>query len=130
MDEIVFTIPSAPPTANLLWRNGRGRSFLSAAARDYYALVAYALRGRSIPADWQFVEVDIIVSPKRRGRADVDNRIKPVLDALTRAHFWRDDSQVVRTSCEFAEPGGDATYVRVRRRAERYKRIETEQWNE
>ena len=129
MDDIVFTIPSAPPSANRLWRNARGRSFLAPAARDFYELVAYTLCGRRIPKEWEYVEVEIVVE-LNAARGDVDNRIKPVLDALTRAHFWRDDSQVVRVSCEFAAPGRGATYVRVRRRAERYKRIETKQWNE
>ena len=119
MEPITLQIGAAPPTANLIWRNGRGHSDLSPKAAAFYEVVGYTVAGRRIPSEWTAVDVDIIVRTKQ-GRGDVDNRIKPVLDALTRAHFWDDDRRVGRVSCQFASPGKEETRVIVRPLASRF----------
>lgn len=119
METITLQFDAAPPTANLIWRNGRGHSYLSPKAAAFYEVVGYVVAGRSIPSDWEAVDVEIIVRTKQ-GRGDVDNRIKPVLDALTRARFWDDDRRVGRVACQFARPGKEQTRVIVRPLASRF----------
>ena len=58
------------------------------------------------------VLVDILVAKPRtskltRPRGDVDNYVKGVLDGLTKAMFWRDDSdiEVLITSKRWTRPG-------------------------
>ena len=56
------------------------------------------------------LELLISVAPPNRRRRDSDNFMKPLMDALTRARVWTDDSvQVIpRTEIEWCdpEPGG------------------------
>lgn len=131
MDEIFLKIPAAPPTANLIWRQAGGRSYLSPKAAAYYELAGLTLHGVKIPPDWKYVEVNIVVQLRRQA-GDVDNRIKPVLDALTRVGVWKDDRIVARVSCEYMEPdGGDgATFVRIARRKERFAPWSQQEWKE
>ena len=123
-DYIEFSIPSAPPTANLIWRNFKGRTVLSKAASGFFKIVQGVVGLTSIPKDWAFCSVEIIVSPATR-RGDVDNRIKPVLDALTRSKFWKDDTCVAKVSCRFVAPskGSGFTIVRIRPEKEKFPAI-------
>ena len=99
--KIIIDIPSVPPSANRVWRNASGLTYLSPETRAFNKLVKYVLR-ETIPKEWKFYRVEIVVFPQRRS-GDVDNRIKPVLDALTKACFWEDDTKVAFVSCQFAE---------------------------
>lgn len=100
MRALTLRFSDAPPTANLMWRQAGARTFVSKAAADWYKLVALELAGAKAPEDWRYYKVEIVVEPKRR-QGDVDNRIKPVLDALTKAGFWKDDKDVAFVSCRF-----------------------------
>lgn len=118
IDEIKIKVDAAPPTANRIWRTMKGRVVLSSAASSYYALVAAQVfhhrLTRMVPDEWKYYDVEIVIAPIRRS-GDVDNRIKPVLDALTRCRFWDDDKRVASVHCRFIEPTpSGATYITVR----------------
>lgn len=90
-----------PPSTNTIWRSLRsgpmaGRVLLSKAGREYrksvHAAVAAQIGARGAISGP--VRVDIQLHPPTRHRLDLDNRIKAVLDALTHAAVWVDDSQV------------------------------------
>ena len=121
--KIIVAIPAAPPSANLIWRNGRHGQYLSAEARAFYAIAGMTTRNVKIPADWSCVDVEIVVETPT-GRGDVDNRIKPVLDALTRAGVWSDDRVVGRVSCQFAPPGKGRTLVTIRPLKDKYTTLD------
>lgn len=89
-----------PPSVNHYWRSivvrgsvrtllsARGRSYRSAALAELMRCRASGLRlGRSMG-------VRIDVYPPDRRRRDLDNLPKAILDALTHAAVWDDDSQV------------------------------------
>lgn len=96
-----------PPSANRYWRsyNARRSPVRSVEAREYMRTVGHLL------ASWRplsgRVAVSLVVSGLR-ANADLDNRIKILLDALT-GHAWEDDAQVWSIRAERAEgaPGVD-----------------------
>ena len=88
----------------------RGRIILTPKGRTYRAYVAGkilamrahgALPKAALSGD---LAVAMELYPPDRRRRDVDNYSKAVLDALTHARFWRDDSQIKRQAVEVCEP--------------------------
>ena len=121
MTELVFTVDDVPPTANLIWRqNPRGGMYLSPAMKTFCELVGLAVRKQRIPDDWKYCGVEIVVEPRQR-RGDVDNRIMPVLDALTKCGFWEDDDIVAFVSCRYgAVNKRGRTIIRITPRDSKY----------
>lgn len=117
-----------PPTANHHWKSavidGRLRTYLSSEGRKYRRAVYFSLRARRpqpvMLTDSVAVEIDLHEPTRKDGSRstktlDIDNRIKPLLDALTHAGVWEDDSLVSRLMVERREqvPGG-CVIVRIR----------------
>ena len=115
MPDYEFTLPY-PPTVNHYHqpvRQGRGvRIIKGAKARAYQvdaakALVDYGLACEAIAGP---VKITITLNPPTLARYDVDGRPKGILDAITAAGFWLDDSQVQSMTVEKGEKvkGGNA----------------------
>jgi crossover junction endodeoxyribonuclease RusA len=92
-DPVTLTLPE-PPSANRIWRNGRGRTYTSQAAKDFKAAVlAAALKaGIRKPLFTGPVRLTMIWYRQRKA-GDTSNRIKVVEDALNNV-LWLDDKQV------------------------------------
>lgn len=94
-----LTLP-VPPSANRIWRNGKGRNYLSAEYQSYKLAVKVLagklgyIKGKAVP----FPKGTTIIVTLKWYRAtkagDLDNRAKAVLDCLNGV-LWHDDSQVV-----------------------------------
>ena len=85
-----------PPALNRYYRNVRGRTLISREGRAYRRQVALHCLAEDRGA-WPLsgrLAVRIQAAPPDRRRRDVDGMLKAVLDALTHAGLWRDDSQV------------------------------------
>lgn len=82
-----------PPTINSYYKCAKhGGKVLSRKGRLYREAVAEDVREQTGPIlldEKMLVEV-ILFPPDRRTR-DLDNYMKPLLDALTNAEFWEDD---------------------------------------
>lgn len=112
---VIIRIPAVPPSANRIWRKGQENLYLTQEAVAFYNIVAAAC-ARIAPPYANYYDVEIVITPVRKA-GDVDNRIKPTLDALTKARFWSDDDRVARVTCSFAAPdknkkGCTVVYVR------------------
>jgi len=89
-----------PPSVNAYWRHaviyGKPRTLLSKAGRQYrkHAGDALAAQGMALRSLTGSVAVHITAYPPDRRKRDLDNLPKGVLDALTTAEVWEDDSQV------------------------------------
>ena len=85
-----------PPTVNTYYRNVGGIMKISRRGRDYAEHVAIALAHRAT-GETMLGDLAVAVEawyPNRRKR-DLDNLLKPLLDALQKAGIFKDDSQIV-----------------------------------
>ena len=80
-----------PPSSNTYYRQWRGRMLLSRRGREYRQEVADIVNGDRIEGR---LAVYILLEPPTRRKFDIDNRIKPLLDALQYAKLFDDDEQV------------------------------------
>ncbi|MBR2586266.1 MAG: RusA family crossover junction endodeoxyribonuclease [Thermoguttaceae bacterium] len=87
-----------PPSVNHIWRSAKGVCYLGKNYKDFLAWSFLTVR-QQLPRRFRTivrpVRVTIDLYPPNRRRYDLDNRVKPILDALTHAHVWDDDSLVV-----------------------------------
>lgn len=101
----VFALPVVlflpwPPSVNTYWRSlsrGKlaGRVLVSEKGRAYRKTVGDLIAAnRVVGFSVHRVAVDIEACPPDRRKRDLDNLPKAVLDALTHAGLWVDDSQV------------------------------------
>ena len=113
MTEWVFRLP-VPPSLNNLFVNVPGVGRVK--GKKYTAWISVArqwLLTQKRPAEpiSYICGVDIQV-PRSKRKADIDNRIKPVLDTLRSSRILKDDSLVQRVSAEWFD--GKDCIVRVR----------------
>jgi crossover junction endodeoxyribonuclease RusA len=86
-----------PPTVNSYWRSIPGRVLISAEGRRYRQAVADLAAEHGWPKFGAArLAVGIDAWPPDRRRRDLDNILKSLLDALTHAGVWDDDSQIDR----------------------------------
>ncbi len=92
------------PTANHSYATVGRRRVTSAGTVVFRREVWLAVKMQGIKRVEGRLSIAIAVYPKTLGRNDLDNRIKPVLDALTIAGVWDDDSQIDYISVQRHEP--------------------------
>ena len=90
---LVLTMPS-PGSANRHSRTGKGRVYKPKAVREYQTAAGWAMA--SCPKIMGDVSVDVTWYRERRV-GDVDNKLKPLLDALKDVAFG-DDAKVAALS--------------------------------
>ena len=107
---LAYTLPT-PPSVNHYYQRTRRGVALSADARVYRDAVAALLLGAEPMAGDVSVSV---VWRRRRRRGDVDNIVKPLLDALEGRLFY-DDKQVVMLCVRVERAREDCVRVVVAR---------------
>lgn len=93
-----FALPY-PPTVNRYWRHpstGKlaGRHLISEEGRRYRLDVQRAIIAQRVRAVAGRLAVHIVAHMPDRRTRDLDNITKAVLDGLTHAHIWVDDSVI------------------------------------
>ncbi len=97
-----------PPSVNNYWhqrvvtpkgKRAMAMTYISDAGKtfktDVHAAVLATLKAKPVPLDGRLAVAILLHQPDRRGR-DIDNVVKPLLDALTAAGVWLDDAQIDR----------------------------------
>lgn len=95
-----------PPSINGYWRSVGNRQILSAKAREFREIAVREIHRQisgAITIDY-VVRLEMFLYPPDNRRRDVTNFDKGVLDALTYAKFWSDDSLVKRVEIEMCAP--------------------------
>lgn len=120
--EASLTIPFPPTLNHNIGRNG-GRYYKDDDYKRFQTQVGW-LWLQAVPPLWSQTEryavaIELIYDSNRR--YDVDNRVKPILDALTKAGAWKDDSQVdailvVRGEIDKDRPRAQVTIEKLKRR--------------
>lgn len=103
-----------PPSANRLWRNVRGRMIPSADALAWKREAAWRVAAAGVRPLAGDVAVAIVLHPRQtakgaasKTRIDIDNPIKPLLDALQGVAFANDRQVVhVQSTLGHAIPNG------------------------
>ena len=116
---ISLAIGTLPPSINHYYGVARsGRKWVSARGKSFRAVVAAAYRdgyplGSPLTGE---LSVKILFQPATKRRMDIDNRIKPLLDACTLAGIWLDDSQIKHLEVRLLPPvrGSEACQIQVR----------------
>lgn len=113
---ITLELDGLPPTANLLYRNFRGRRYKTPQGRKYQEQVAGLLHDRwSGQPPYEFpVELRLIFTTDNRRRWDIDNRVKALQDCLSMARVIKDDRQVEILHVERKSGKKQWTYIEVR----------------
>lgn len=102
MSEALFIKTPFPPTVNTYWRNivmqGKPRTITSKEGRVFRerVLSMVCFDDMTRPALTGRLEVTIDLCPPDKRKRDIDNYAKAVLDAMTHAGVWGDDSQIDR----------------------------------
>lgn len=93
--EYHITLPY-PPSNNRYYRHNRGRTHISAEGKAYRAAVRDLIRASMLDVQTPCpLRLCIECHMPDRRRRDLDNLQKAAFDALTKAGFWLDDSQIV-----------------------------------
>lgn len=96
-----------PPTANTYYRNVAGKTLISTDGRAYRKAVAdQVLIQRGAKHYAGRLEVLVIAYMPDKRRRDLDNLLKGLLDSLTHAGVWADDSQIDDLRIKRAGIGG------------------------
>jgi crossover junction endodeoxyribonuclease RusA len=118
-DAVSLTLPW-PPSTNAYWRHVGNRTLLSKAGRAYKVAVRAAVLeqiGATQPMAGPLALQAELYPPDRR-RRDIDNHAgKGLLDALTDAGVWGDDSQIVELHALMqgpSKPGHVQVFIQCR----------------
>ncbi|MFE4112258.1 RusA family crossover junction endodeoxyribonuclease [Kosakonia sp. YIM B13611] len=98
-----------PPSVNSYWRAPnkgplKGRHLISEAGRKFRSEACAAILDqlRRLPKpSTELAAVEILLYPPDSRNRDIDNYNKALLDSLTHAGVWEDDSQVKRLLVEW-----------------------------
>lgn len=89
---------------NTYWRRNGHRYFIAPRGVAFRTEVEAICMAAGVKPMAGPVSMAVTLVPGDHRRRDIDNVLKPLLDALTHGRAWEDDSQVKRLSIVMADP--------------------------
>jgi len=90
---VIIVLPY-PPTINHYYCASGHRRYISGAGKAFRKEVFYRVKCAKAPCLKGEVAVHVTLYPPDKRRRDIDNVLKPLLDALQYANVFKDDAQV------------------------------------
>lgn len=111
---ITLELPWAP-TANTYYRRVGHKTLISRAGREYRRQIGKQRMAENWPRFGEAIRLSLAIKayPPDRRKRDLDNMLKPMLDALEAADLFADDSQIDHLSIERMESNGKPGHVAV-----------------
>ena len=88
----IYELPY-PPSINRYWRSVSGRVLISKEGREYREKVNKSIDAKGLLLSGRLIVKIAAYMPDKR-RRDLDNPNKALLDSMTHAGVWIDDSQI------------------------------------
>lgn len=109
---VEFTMPT-PPSTNTLYRNVRGKGRVKTAAyHDFIAMGIAAIRGQRVqPIAGNVLAVFGVERMSKS--ADIDNRLKAMLDTIVKAGVIEDDRFVTAIAISWLPKANGLSWVRI-----------------
>ena len=103
---VTFTLPFPPSINDYYRRRVKGGVYIDSTGQAFRKAVVERLSfifkgGKPTTSD---IEMQVEMYPKDRRRRDVDNILKPLLDAMEHAGVYKNDSQIKKLTIEKFEP--------------------------
>lgn len=109
----MITLPW-PPSVNQMWRMFRNRWLISKVGREYRKAVAEQIQIQNAAKELKgALRVSITAYRPDNRKRDLDNLYKGILDSLTHAKVWEDDSQIVDLRIRWGESIGGYLKVEI-----------------
>lgn len=104
MTRTVISLPVVPPSANVMWRHGRGKTYRAPKYKNWLNTMGLIAKSqmRGQPTWAAPVKVSILMRRPRKN-SDLDNRIKPLLDLLQSAGVIANDKLVVGINADWSD---------------------------
>ena len=107
-----FTISLPPSLNNIFFNKPHGGRAKTTAYKNWCEQTAWEIRTQKVPVIEGDVAVHVLIE-RPNAQSDIDNRLKPIFDAMQKAGVLKNDRQIVELHARWEEIKGAQIVVRA-----------------